>query len=202
MWKQQGRNALGTVKTALELKEMSDEVHSLTEVTLANTRNLMREVLEPYCWPEDVMTMWLTHGRLMGIIHSILTNYQALLMHLLSIANTEGWATAKTELDYFAKGLLRVRMYASSRFFMIMEHYTYLRDLVANGFATTELLALKQKVQQKKLSALLAVSSLDTDGRGKGKDCYHCGTTFHAGGSRNAPLANLLGPRQNRQARW
>jgi hypothetical protein len=133
-------------------------------------------------WARDAVELYVASGLLPRITQRLLVLYYELYLHFQKLIThnpePEHFKTfTMLHVEYHAKQLRQIRLYAVQRSQMIIRSYTYLRDAKAKGFTDIRLIGqVTQKLQDltRQLTDLQSYADCPSPKPSKEWSCAHC----------------------------
>jgi hypothetical protein len=190
LWRTAGRTSILSIKTMEGLQERVGEFAGIPEEMHETQVHRFRTVFSRLHWSEEMIQAWSTSNWFLRMGKDTLEHYVALHMHLITLANTEGWPYAQEALKHYGSKLIQFRRTNTSRLVCLIKIYIFLRDARKSDFYSA-------KLQEKRNHAMLAkISSLEGGGGGGGSGgssrvtCKKCGLE-HTGGVKKCWFRNV-----------
>ena len=198
-WQTSNRNALGRVKTRLDLASCATELGSQRKQVIKNMRSRMTDTLSHAGWEIEEANLFYQAGLLPNLVRLTMDHYWELFSHLRSVAtdHPDNWEAALIHVQHHAEKLRVIRDNAATRNQMLLQNYVYLRDAVATEFHSSSLTGKFTKTMQDQMRSLKASMEeqqmlgprLKTPN--PNYPCAHCHSGIHEGGQNMCPLAKI-----------
>jgi hypothetical protein len=193
-WKVAGRNAIDKIKSAEDLFDAADELGSQSDKVLQSFEASLQEILYGQGWSKEDVELFIALGLLPRIVQRLIALYYEMYLHFQRLVVRDPDPDHFKDfillhIEYHARQLRQIRMYAVRRSQMIFRSYTYLRDAKAKGFTDIRLIGIiTQKLQE------LTRGHPGSEARPiKAKEwaCNHCHSEIHDGGPAVCPLKDV-----------
>jgi hypothetical protein len=189
-WRGATRNAMDKIKTIEDLYDAADELGSQADKVLQSFEASIQEILYSEGWARDNVDQYVSTGLLPRIVQRLLAIYYEIYLHFQRLVvqnpDPDHFKTyTMLHVEYHARQLRHIRMYAVRRSGMLLRSYTYLRDAKSKGFTNVKLIGAVTHKLQEMTSLISDAQLLDRAGGKKIKDwaCTHCHSDLHEGGS-------------------
>lgn len=138
LWKTQKRHALGQVKDVKSLFSFAKSVSDARRPATDQQEHALQVFLRTRRYDEEYTRDYVRTGFLVQLTTASFGFYSELLNTARQLAydHNAKWeqGPAKAMLDFHAKKLLEIRMFALTRKMLVLRTYTYLRDASKQGF--------------------------------------------------------------------
>jgi hypothetical protein len=200
-WRGATRNALDKIKTMDDIFDAAEEIGSQSDKVMTSFEASIQEIIYAQGWSKDDVDLYVASGLLPRITQRLLSLYYELYLHFQKlIAHNPEPEHFKMytmlHVEYHARQLRHIRMYAVRRSQMILRSYTYLLDAKAKGFTDIRLVGqVTQKLQNMTRQLTDIQSHMDSSAPKPSKEwaCAHCHDSelLHTGGMAACPLTDF-----------
>jgi beta-glucosidase-like glycosyl hydrolase len=182
-----------------DIFDAAEEIGSQADKVMTSFEAGIQEILYAQGWVKDDVDLYVASGLLPRITQRLLSLYYELYLHFQKlIAHNPEPEHFKEftmlHVEYHAKQLRHIRLYAVRRSQMLLRSYTYLRDAKAKGFTDIRLIGqVTQKLQDmtKHFTELQTVIERPTSKTPREWACAHCHSELHTGGMAACPLSDF-----------
>jgi hypothetical protein len=145
---------MAKIKTIEDLYDAADELGSQADKVLQSFEASILELLYSKGWARDDVDQYVITGLLPRIVQRLLAIYYEIYLHFqrLVVQNPDPdhfQTYTMLHVEYHARQLRYIRMYAVRRSGMLLRSYTYLRDAKSKGFTDVKLIGtVTNKLQE------------------------------------------------------
>jgi hypothetical protein len=179
-----------------DVSDAAEEIGSQTDKIMNSFEAGIQEILYAQGWAKDDVDLYVASSllpritqRLLALCYELYLHFQKLIAHNPDPEHFK--AFTMLHVEFHAKQLRQIRLYAVRRSQMILRSYTYLRDAKAKGFTDIRLVGqVTQKLQDmtRQLTDLQSNIERPPPRPSKEWSCAHCHSELHTGGMAACPL--------------